>query len=187
MTWIRFTGCSLALLLGSAAFAPAKAQTCTVTGRTAPGNTCNANNTVRITIGAAIQLVLPSATITLNTPAAADFNTGYQNTTGPVATVYANRSWTLNIAASTATGFWTAAATTSEPVRTTKPAADLMWSLAAAGPYNALLVSPATATLTTGNATAGTATQLYFRTLLAWALDTPGNYSLAVLYTLTAP
>jgi hypothetical protein len=28
---------------------------------------------------------------------------------------------------------------------------------------------------------------LYFQTLYSWTLDTPGNYSLAVILTLTAP
>jgi hypothetical protein len=38
-----------------------------------------------------------------------------------------------------------------------------------------------------GSATASSATSLYFQTLYNWTLDTPGNYSLAVILTLTSP
>jgi hypothetical protein len=37
------------------------------------------------------------------------------------------------------------------------------------------------------NATASNVTTLYFQTLYNWTLDTPGNYSLAVVLTLTSP
>jgi len=43
------------------------------------------------------------------------------------------------------------------------------------------------ATLVTGAATASSATNLFLRTLYDWTLDTPGNYSLTVVLTLTAP
>jgi hypothetical protein len=41
--------------------------------------------------------------------------------------------------------------------------------------------------LVTGSATASNATTLYFRTLYDWTLDTPGNYSLSIVLTLTSP
>jgi hypothetical protein len=41
--------------------------------------------------------------------------------------------------------------------------------------------------LTTGAATASNVTTLYFQTLYNWLLDTPGNYSLPVILTLTSP
>jgi hypothetical protein len=41
--------------------------------------------------------------------------------------------------------------------------------------------------LVVGSATASNATTLYFQTLYGWTLDTPGNYSLAVVLTLTSP
>jgi len=48
-------------------------------------------------------------------------------------------------------------------------------------------LSSVDANLVTGPATAGTATTLYFQTLYAWTADTPGNYSLSIVLTLTSP
>jgi hypothetical protein len=42
-------------------------------------------------------------------------------------------------------------------------------------------------TLVTGTATASSATTLFFQTLYSWTLDTPGNYSMAIVLTLTSP
>ncbi|HEY6089828.1 MAG TPA: hypothetical protein VD771_08560, partial [Gemmatimonadaceae bacterium] len=114
----------------------------------------------------------------------ADFDAGFNATTGPTLTVSANAAWTLSLR-STAT-VW--AATNTSPgasARTTKPAGDLTWSTASNGTFLALTTSDAT--LVTGAATASNATTLYFRTVYDWALDTPGNYSLTVVLTLTAP
>jgi hypothetical protein len=41
--------------------------------------------------------------------------------------------------------------------------------------------------LVVGSATASSATTLFFQTLYGWTVDTPGNYSLAVVLTLTSP
>jgi len=43
------------------------------------------------------------------------------------------------------------------------------------------------ANLISGTATANTAATLYFQTLYNWTLDTPGNYSLSIVLTLTSP
>src|SRR5579884_2955814 len=81
---------------------------------------------------------------------------------------------------------WTASNT--QPgvtARTSKPAADLAWATAAGGPFTALSVTPATAA--SGAATAGAPRSFFFRTSYSWGLDTPGAYSLAVVFTLLAP
>jgi hypothetical protein len=69
--------------------------------------------------------------------------------------------------------------------RVNKPAGDLLRATAAGGPFTALSTSPAT--VATGPATAGAATNLFFRTVYAWSVDTPGTYSLVVTFTLLAP
>ena len=169
-------------LLGLVCAGPARGQSCNRNG----AGSCNVtvNNAVGITVGTAVQLQLPSASITLNTPAVADYNAGYQNTPGPTATVSANRSWTLNISASTGTGFWTP----SGGAWVNKPAGDLKWSLAAGGPYTSLRVSPLSAQIGSGAAaTAAANVTLFFQTALNWLNDTPGVYTLDILYTLTAP
>ena len=38
-----------------------------------------------------------------------------------------------------------------------------------------------------GDPTAGTTVQLYYRTLYQWQVDTPGNYALQVVFTISSP
>ena len=40
---------------------------------------------------------------------------------------------------------------------------------------------------TPGAATGGAASNLYYRTLYDWTLDTPGSYSLTVVFTVVSP
>jgi hypothetical protein len=98
--------------------------------------------------------------------------------------VSANASWTLSLRAVAAT--WTATNTSpGAPARVSKPAGDLKWSKLSTGPFTALTTSDVT--LFSGTATASSATTLYFQTLYSWTLDTPGNYSMAIVLTLTSP
>jgi hypothetical protein len=120
----------------------------------------------------------------LSAPTTADFDAGFNATTGPTLTVSANAAWTLHLRSSAT--FWTATNTSpGAPARTTKPAGDLRWSTASNGAFSALTTSDAN--LVTGGATAANATTLYFQTLYDWTQDTPGNYSLSIVLTLTAP
>ena len=163
-----------------AAFSTAAAQ-CTATG--APAS-CGVPGSVSMTAGRVVRLQVSAASTTLAAPTPADFDAGFNSTTGPTFTLSANAAWTLNLRASTA--LWTATNTSSgAPARTTKPAADLMWSTASNGTFNALTTSDVN--LVTGSATASNATTLFFQTLYDWTLDTPGNYSLSIVLTLTSP
>lgn len=125
-----------------------------------------------------------SVTFTLIAPTSVDFDAGYTTSAGPTITVYSNAPWTLKIDSPVTT--WTGVATTAEPVRAAKPVGDLTWGHAVGGPYSAVLANSAV-TLATGTATAGTVVPLFFRTVLNWTLDTPGNYSVQVRFTLTSP
>ena len=163
-----------------AAFSTAAAQ-CTASG--APGS-CGVPGSVSMTAGRVVRLQVSAASTTLTAPTPADFDAGFNSTTGPTFTLSANAAWTLNLRASTA--LWTATNTSpGAPARTTKPAADLMWSTASNGTFNALTTSDVN--LVTGSATASNATTLFFQTLYNWTLDTPGNYSLSIVLTLTSP
>jgi hypothetical protein len=154
---------------------------CTVNG--VPG-TCNQPGSVSMTAGRVIRLQASAASTALTAPTPADFDAGFNSTTGPSFTVSSNAAWTLHVRASTAV--WTATNTSAgAPARATKPAADLKWSTAPNGTFNALTTTDAL--LVGGSATASSATTLYFQTLYAWTLDTPGNYSLSVILTLTSP
>lgn len=172
--------CACVLLVALLLAAPLSAQ-----------SNCKANPTIcstgplsiQITIGPALQLALSPGTTTLVTPTPAHYNAGFCATTGPTATVSANAPWTLSISASTAT--WGATSTGTEPARADKPATDLEWSLSPDGPFTSMTTSPAN--VTAGAPTAGTAVAIFYRTLYNWTNDTPGNYSLQLVFTIISP
>lgn len=171
----------LATMIGLSLLPDVAAAQCTASGS---GGTCTQPGSVSMTAGRVVRLQMGAGSTALTAPTPADFDAGFNATTGPTLTVSANAAWTLSLR-STAT-VW--AATNTSPgasARTTKPAGDLTWSTASNGTFLALTTSDAT--LVTGAATASNATTLYFRTVYDWALDTPGNYSLTVVLTLTAP
>lgn len=153
------------------------------TASNAPAN-CTQLGSVSMTAGRVVRLQVSAGSTPLTAPTPADFDAGFNATAGPTFTVSANAPWTLSLRASSA--LWTAANTSpGAPARTTKPAGDLKWSTASNGTFTAM--STTDATLVSGAATASSATNLFFETLYDWTLDTPGNYSLTVVLTLTAP
>jgi hypothetical protein len=181
MTRVRLGASVIATLIGlSMAASPASAQ-CTASG--APAS-CGVPGSVSMTAGRVVQLQMSAGSTALTAPTPADFDAGFNATSGPTLTVSANASWTLSVRAAAAT--WTATNTSpGAPARTTKPAADLKWSTASNGSFVSLTTSDVN--LITGSATASNATTLYFQTLYAWTLDTPGNYSMSIVLTLTSP
>jgi hypothetical protein len=137
-----------------------------------------------MTAGRVVLLQVSAGSTALTPPTPTDFDNGFNATTGPTLTVSANAAWTLHLRASSAV--WTATNTSAgAPARTTKPAADLKWSTASNGAFSALTTTDVN--LVTGAATASNVTSLFFQTLYNWTLDTPGNYSLSVVLTLTSP
>ena len=137
-----------------------------------------------MTAGRVVRLQMNVGSTSLTAPTPADFDAGFNATTGPTLTVSANSAWTLHIRAATAT--WTAVNTSpGAPAWANKPAGDLTWSTDASGAFAALTNSDAS--LVGGPATASSATTLFFQTRYAWTSDTPGNYSLAIILTLTSP
>lgn len=173
---------TLVAIVGATLVGPAMAGAqCTAIG--APGS-CNLPGSVSMTAGRVVRVQVSAGSTALTAPTPADFDAGFNSTTGPTLTVSANAAWTLHIRASAA--LWTATNTSpGAPARTTKPAADLKWSTASNGTFNALTTTDVL--VLGGSATASIATTLYFETLYNWTLDTPGNYSLAVILTLTSP
>jgi hypothetical protein len=137
-----------------------------------------------MTAGRVVQLQMSAASTALAAPSPADFDAGFNATTGPLLTISSNAAWTLHIRAAAAT--WTATNTSpGAPARTNKPAADLKWGTAVGGPFTALTTTDVN--LVTGAATASNVKTLFFQTVYAWTLDTPGNYSLSIILTLTSP
>lgn len=169
------------LALGIALGATAARAQCTAQRN---GGTCNQPGSVSLTAGRVVRLQVTGGSTSLTAPTPADFDGGFNATTGPALTISANAGWTLHLRASTA--LWSATNTSpGAPARTDKPAADLLWSTNPGGPFAAL--TTADATLVTGAATASAATTLYFQTLYSWIADKPGDYSLTLVLTLTSP
>ena len=154
---------------------------CTASG--APAN-CIVPGSVSMTAGRVVRLQMSAGSTPLTAPSPADFDAGFNSTTGPTLTISANAPWTLHVRAASAV--WTATNTSpGAPARANKPPGDLRWSTQSNGTYAPLTTSDAS--LVNGSATASSATTLYFQTLYDWTLDTPGSYSLSVVLTLTSP
>lgn len=162
---------------------PASSQTCTASGRGA--SSCGMGGLmISFSVAKAAHLTVSPAGTALTTPTSAHYDLGYAATTGPSLTVRSNTPWSLAISAATTT--WNASDIQSEPARTNKPAADLLWSQSSGGPFTPLSTTPVT--LAGGGAsTSGTVIPLFYRTLYGWGLDTPGDYALGIVFTLTAP
>lgn len=173
-----FTAASLALIAATPSSSMAQ---CQVSGN---GGSCELDANVSMTIGRVILLQMSTASTPLTTPTAADFDAGFNSTTGPVLTVGANMPWRLRMRAATAV--WGATDTSpGAPARTNKPVGDLLWSRFVGGPFVAMTTT--NVTLASANATASNVTSLFFRTNYAWLLDTPGIYTLGIIFTLTSP
>ena len=162
---------SLLALLGGAVV-QAQAQACSA-------NPCSVNDTAKVTVATVLRMTLSQVATTLTAPTEGAYDAGFQLDNGPVVGVKSNRSWTVKLSASA--GTWTAA----NGANASKAASDLQWSTSSGGTYTGLSTTPAT--LFTGNGTGNASQQAYYKTNWSYASDTPGDYSLVVVYTLSAP
>jgi hypothetical protein len=171
---------AIAIVIAWSAMPGIAGAQCTASGLV---DTCTVAGSASLTAGRVVRLEMSAGSTALTAPTTADFDAGFNTTTGPTLTVSANAPWMLQLRS--ASTFWAGTDTSSEPARTTKPAGDLRWSTISGGTFNALTTGDVT--LVSGSATPSSATTLYFQTLYDWTLDTPGNYSLSVVLTLIAP
>lgn len=164
------------------ALAPARGLAqCTASG---DGGSCTVASSASMTAGRVIRLQMTATSTTLTAPTPADFDAGFNLTSGPTLTISANAAWRLYLRSSTAV--WSATNTSpGAPARTNKPVGDLRWSTNGAGPF--VPVTTTDANLAAGTATASNVNTLYFRTAYSWTLDTPGDYSLTLVLSLTSP
>lgn len=125
--------------------------------------------------------VSPSTTLTA-TAAVTDMDVVTGMSTGSIATitVQGNRTWSVSVKGNSA--LWTA---TGVGAWASKPVSDLHWSLTPTGASTAL--STTAGTLMTGNPSSGTPISVYFRPVVHWLTDTPGNYTMGITFTITAP
>ncbi len=180
MSRLNIHAVALTIALVSLAPSGAAAQ-CQVAGTP---SSCSLPGSVTMTAGRVIRLQMTATSTTLTAPTAADFDAGFNSTSGPTLTVSSNSSWRLYLRSSTPV--WSAVNTSAgAPARTDKPVGDLRWSTNAGGPFVALTTTDAN--LLAGGATSGDASTLYFETAYSWLLDTPGDYGLTLVLSLTAP
>jgi len=156
-------------------------QSCSVGA--APGN-CTATTSATLTVGKVVQLTLATTSTTLATPTIADYTTGYLTGSGQTVSIRANANVVVHVAARTAT--WAATNTTPGVAAwTAKPSTDLQLGPATTGPFTAM--TTAGHTLSSSGATATLELPVAYKVLLDWGNDTPGQYSLDVVYTVMAP
>ncbi|HET9438800.1 MAG TPA: hypothetical protein VFO52_01440 [Longimicrobiales bacterium] len=160
----------------------AEAQMCTA--NSAAG--CSINTTARVTVPAMVELMVSGAgNVALTAPTMFDLGTGYVQDAGPAISVRSNRAWTLSVHTTAATN-WTYAGTESG----VKPISDLTWSNTATGTYSAITTSAAAIVSNQARTNAGAPT-VFFRTLysadLSAASNAAGDYSIPLVFTLTAP
>jgi hypothetical protein len=154
---------------------------CSASG--APDN-CSVPANASMTAGRVVRLEMSAGSTLLTAPTTADFDAGFNSSTGPTLTVSANAPWLLHIRAAAAT--WAATNTAPDaPAWVAKPAGDLKWSTDLNGSFAPLTTTDAN--LFAGSATSGSGNTLFFQTRYDWTTDTPGNYSLAIVLTLTSP
>ena len=101
------------------------------------------------------------------------------HTVGHFAHGEGNRSWTVQVNGNSA--FWSASA----GAWTSKPVADLVWSLTPAGARTAMTTTATT--VTTGTPGPGAPVSMYVRPIVHWTTDKPGTYTMNVTFTLTSP
>lgn len=168
------------LLLIAAARSLAAQQVCTTTNGVA-NTSCSGNVASSLTIPILIRLTIDDTSTTFIPPTAADYTAGQTSTasTGPVVTIKTNNSWTLLVRATAAT--WTG----SGGARATKPVGDLLWATTSGGAYTAM--TAVNVTVATGTRGVANVTTIFYKQNWTWNLDTPGTYTLTVVFTATAP
>lgn len=171
----------LLLILGAlvALTGTAQAQSCSTPNGAASG-TCSVNLASNLTIGTLLRLTIDDTSTTLTTPTEAIYDAGNTVSAGPIATIKTNGNWTLLVRAATAT--WTA---TGVGARANKPVGDLKWGNTVGGPFTPMTTTDAT--VATGTLGVAHVTSMFYQVLWSWPTDSPGTYTLTVVFTATSP
>ena len=172
---------ALALALLLAPLAAGAQSTCSAPS--AP-STCTTTTGATLTVGKVVQLTLGGTASVIPTPADSDYTKGYVPFSGQTVKIQSNANVVVTVKAATAS--WTATNTVAGvTARTTKPSTDLQLGTSATGTFTGLTTTGFT--LATSGPTAALNLNVFYRALLSWTLDTPGQYGLDVVYTITAP
>ena len=154
----------------------------------------HAQTTQTVTITSLVPQVL-SLGINTNAVAMSFLTTDYNTSTGAATktvasantlSVDSNKNWTVNAKANTAAFAFTPSAGDTDP---SKPAGDFSYKLSTAGTYTPITTS--NVVVKTGNkggtSTAGNTFSMDYQLASNLNTDPPGTYTLAIVYTLTAP
>ena len=154
----------------------------------------HAQTTQTVTITSVVPQVL-SLGINTNAVTMSFLTTDYNTSTGAATktvtsantlSVDSNKNWTLNVKANTAAFAFTPSAGDTDP---SKPAGDFSYKLSTAGTYTPITTS--NVVVKTGNkggtSTAGNSFSMDYQIDSNLNTDPPGTYTLAIVYTLTAP
>lgn len=145
-----------------------------------------AGSTAQFSVPTLIRLEVSPNVIDFGTLTIDDYDNGYKDALGAqIVSVWSNRTWTLTVAADSATwtGPWA------------KPASDLLLRVASVNRPDRItylldvLTGLTTAGFTIAQGQPGGNFQhtMDFRVLVSWDNDVAGDYSLGFTYTLTAP
>lgn len=154
----------------------------------------HAQTTQTVTITSVVPQVL-SLAINTNAVTMSFLTTDYNSSTGAATktvtsantlSVDSNKNWTVNVKANTAAFAFTPSAGDTDP---SKPAGDFSYKLSTAGTYTPITTS--NVVVKTGNkggtSTAGNTFSMDYQLASNLNTDPPGTYTLAIVYTLTAP
>lgn len=173
----RFPHRTLALLLVAAigaAGSEARAQS-----SCSGGTSCTIGINMQAATNYVARLTLASNTTTLTAPTAAAFGSaaGVNNAAANTLTVYSNAAYTVTAAAA-APNF--TGGSGSKPASSVRYTTDNFANLKSVAGTGTQLAAGAVAT-------GGLAYIIGYNTTYSWTQDTPGTYTLAIRYTLTAP
>ena len=154
----------------------------------------HAQTTQTVTITSVVPQVL-SLGINTNAVTMSFLTTDYNTSTGAATkavtsantlSVDSNKNWTLNVKANTAAFAFTPSAGDTDP---SKPAGDFSYKLSTAGTYTPITTS--NVVVKTGNkggtSSASNSFSMDYQLDSNLNTDPPGTYTLAIVYTLTAP
>ena len=168
----------LVTLAAAFALVASTAQAQTVATTANPGSV---TTYATVTVPTILNLSINDTSTSIASPVQADFDNGFQDAASTViATVKSNKAWSLTIKGGAAN--WTGTGGASA----TKVVADLHWSITGPGAGTAMTTS-AVSIASSATGTAGSNTTVNYRIIWSYATDTPGTYTIPVIFTAAAP
>jgi len=139
------------------------------------------NTYVTVTVPTILKLSIADTSTTVLAPTETNFDNGFQDVASAVsATVKSNKPYSLSI--NGGAGTWTGTG----GARANKPVGDLLWGTGPT-PSTPLTTSAAAIVALTSTGTSGATSTVNYRINWGYTNDTPGTYTIPVVYTLTAP